>query len=89
MVGYYAAIAAKDCSTMVKLVTPTMSMDDCHHAVDEWAEHGGTFDRLVDAVPDGREPSVAMVTVRFASGKGARDQIIRAKKVDGGWKLVL
>lgn len=87
VISYYAAIAGGDCPTLMKFIDPPMSAEDCKGAVKEWAEHGGTFDRLVSSVPDGREASVVLVTVRFASGKGARDQIIRVSNRTGAWKL--
>jgi hypothetical protein len=89
VVAYYAALAAKDCTTLPKLVDPSLTPSECKEAVDDAVEHMSDFDRVLKAVPDARDPESVLVTVQLASGKGPKQQLVRVKRTrgDGLWRV--
>lgn len=87
VLDYYTALMAGDCARLMTAVDPPLSKTDCKEAVDEWKKHGGTPDRVMKSAPDGRDSSIVLVTLRFASGQGARDQIVRVRRIAGAWKV--
>ena len=84
---YFAAVAAKDCASLMALTPPSGDGTTCETIIDSFAHRRARLIAVLGSEPDGRDPSVTIVRTRVAFSGREGDWLVRAEARDGQWKL--
>jgi len=84
---YFAAVAAKDCASLMALTPPSSDGTTCETIIDSFEHRKARLIAVLGSEPDGRDRSVTIVRTRVAFSGREGDWLVRAEARDGQWKL--
>lgn len=84
---YFAAVAAKDCASLMALTPPSSDGTTCEAIIESFEHRGARLIAVLGSEPDGRDPRVTIVRTRVAFRGREGDWLVRAEPRDGQWKL--
>lgn len=84
---YFAAVAAKDCASLMALTPASSDGTTCQTIIESFEHRGARLIGVLGSESDGRDQRVTIVRTRVAFSGKEGDWLVRAEERDGQWKL--